>query len=99
MINFNDWDEEEVRRKTIIVLSFKNKVELYFKYIFKCKLTSEYATNNGLTFLMNVYGDRINNYNCRSLWVDDNFRIFRVKEMMSVDFIISHNNDLYQKKA
>lgn len=38
------------------------------------------AEELNLTFSHNVYGDAINQLNCRSIWKDENGREYRVKE-------------------
>ena len=44
-------------------------------------ITTVQAKEMGLTHLMNIYGDQINQLNCRSIWVDVKFREYRVKEL------------------
>lgn len=54
--------------------------------IFFCRLlfkvfTVKEAEEMKLTFVQNVYGDAINRFNCRSLWVDDDGNIYRVDSL------------------
>jgi len=44
-------------------------------------ISEDTARKKGLTHLRNIYGDEINMINCRSLWVDDFYRQYRVREL------------------
>ncbi|QQO97085.1 hypothetical protein Nekkels1_8 [Cellulophaga phage Nekkels_1] len=41
----------------------------------------EEAKKRGFKFYRNVYGDEINYINCRSLWVDQKSRTWRVEQL------------------
>jgi hypothetical protein len=43
-----------------------------------CIISNEKAKELGLTHLRNVYGDEINHLNCRSIWIDNKRREYRV---------------------
>lgn len=59
-----------------------NRLKLLWIRIFKI-LSKEQAEQLGLTFYRNVYGDEINQIDCRSLWTDHKGRMYRVKELLS----------------
>jgi hypothetical protein len=44
-------------------------------------ITTEQAVKLHLKPWRNVYGDRINQENCRSVWVDEKHRGYRVEEL------------------
>lgn len=44
-------------------------------------ITTKKAKSLGLKFFENIYGDEINDLNCRSLWCDEKNRFYRVKEL------------------
>ena len=41
----------------------------------------EEARKRGFKFYRNIYGDEINHINCRSLWVDQKTRTWRVEQL------------------
>tara|TARA_R110000850_G_scaffold33818_1_gene91938 strand:+ start:21 stop:263 length:243 start_codon:yes stop_codon:yes gene_type:complete len=41
----------------------------------------EEAQKRGFRFVTNIYGDRINQLNCRSLWIDNKNRTWRVEQL------------------
>lgn len=41
----------------------------------------EEAKKRGFTFYRNVYGDEINGIDCRSLWIDQKGRTWRVEQL------------------
>ena len=41
----------------------------------------EEAKKRGFTFARNIYGDEINYINCRSIWVDQKARAWRVEQL------------------
>ena len=45
--------------------------------------TVERAQKMGLTWIVNIYGDRINELDCRSLWVDKYNNPYRCDELCS----------------
>ncbi|AGO47637.1 hypothetical protein Phi17218_104 [Cellulophaga phage phi17:2_18] len=44
-------------------------------------LTTEQAKEKGLKFTFNVYGDKINTLNCRSVWENNKGKRYRVQEL------------------
>lgn len=44
-------------------------------------ISKEKAVRKGLFFRCNIYGDLINKFNCRSFYVDDKKRVYRVNEL------------------
>jgi hypothetical protein len=44
-------------------------------------ISKEDAKKRGLSFVGNVYGDEINQLNCRSIWRDSKIRTYRVSEL------------------
>ena len=55
-----------------------------FTYRWFRKLDTRTAMLLGLRFRENVYGDRINHLNCRSIWTDENNNIYYCKELVIV---------------
>lgn len=53
------------------------KIKLWWIRIFVV-LTREEAKSLGLTPYINIYGDQINLRGCRSIWIDDRQRTYRV---------------------
>ena len=52
-------------------------------YIRKFKvITIEKANSLNLKHFKNVYGDEINHIRCRSLWVDNKNRLYRVSNLV-----------------
>ena len=47
-------------------------------------ISNQRAKELGLRHLRNVYGDEINHINCRSIWVDDKSRQYRVSHLEDV---------------
>lgn len=46
-------------------------------------ISKQEALKLGLKFDQNIYGDMINNWNCRSIWRDKERNIYRVSELIS----------------
>jgi len=44
-------------------------------------IDAEEAQKRGFRFVTNIYGDRINQLNCRSLWIDHKNRTWRVEQL------------------
>lgn len=63
-----------------------NRLKLLYTRWFKI-LTIEEAQDLGLTHYINVYGDNINFYNCRSFWIDKNNKVYKISELYD-------NNDI-----
>ena len=47
-------------------------------------IPQEEAERLGLKHLRNVYGDEIDVLNCRSIWIDNKSREYRVQELFNV---------------
>lgn len=47
-------------------------------------ISNQRAKELGLRHWRNVYGDEINHLNCRSIWVDDKSRQYRVSHLEDV---------------
>jgi hypothetical protein len=56
------------------------KLKMIYIGLFKV-ISIEQAIEYQLTFYRNVSGDEINHINCRSIWVDKNYRSYRVKSL------------------
>lgn len=48
---------------------------------FRLIKTIDQAANMGLGFCRNVYGDEINDRDCRSIWIDEYGNLFRCAEL------------------
>jgi hypothetical protein len=48
-------------------------------------ITTEQAVEWKLIHRYNIYGDLINQINCRSVWADSNGRLYRVKELFNTN--------------
>ena len=72
---------EQTRQSAIqIVIS-----RLYMWWIRNFKVISnQKAKELGLRHWRGVYGDEINHQNCRSLWFDNNQRIYRVSHLEDI---------------
>ena len=55
-------------------------------------ITTKTAIEWGLKPKINIYGDKINHLNCRSIWTDAKYRAYRVKELIDFD-----NNNYWKK--
>lgn len=44
-------------------------------------ISNEKAKELGLNHWRNIYGDEINKLNCRSLWLDNKHRVYRVSHL------------------
>jgi hypothetical protein len=53
---------------------------MWFARMFKV-ISRTQATKWKLTYYRTVYGDEINKLNCRSLWMDNKNRFYRVKDL------------------
>ena len=60
-----------------------SRFSLWWIRIFKV-ISNQRAKELGLRHLRNVYGDEINHINCRSIWVDDKSRQYRVSHLEDV---------------
>lgn len=58
----------------------KYKIKLWYYRNFGI-LSEKDAIAIGLTPVRNIYGDEINRLNCRSIWMDSHYRIYRVKSL------------------
>ena len=58
------------------------EIKMWLIRNFKVISISE-AKKYKLKFLTNIYGDSISKLNCRSIWVDDLGRNYKVKELMN----------------
>lgn len=54
---------------------------MWFARNFKV-ISIQQAVKWGLSFSHNIHGDLINYLNCRSVWVDDKKRNYRVKQLL-----------------
>lgn len=57
------------------------KIKKQFIQQFSIAISQEQANKWGLEFDINIYGDQINYWNCRSLWRDKKRNIYRVREL------------------
>jgi len=55
----------------------------YWARTFKV-ITISQAIDFDLSFKENIFGDLINKLNCRSVWVDDKGREYRVREVVKI---------------
>jgi hypothetical protein len=75
---------------------FKFIDSLYMLYICLFKvITKEQAINLGLSFRRNVYGDEINQRNCRSIWEDIKGSGYRVSEFIEQKNIYDTDGKIY----
>lgn len=56
------------------------RLKMIYIRLFKV-ISLEQAVKYNLNFYRNVYGDEINHINCRSIWIDKNYRPYRVKSL------------------
>ena len=54
------------------------KLKLWYYRNF-CIISNDKAKELGLCHVANVYGDWINILNCRSIWVDSDYKTYKVK--------------------
>jgi len=57
-------------------------------------ISNEKAKQMGLMFYRNVYGDEINQLNCRSVWVDDKNRQYRVENLHEIKPLEGNHEDI-----
>lgn len=75
---FNEAPNPPLRKADVI-----SRFSLWWIRIFKV-ISNQRAKELGLRHLRNVYGDEINHINCRSIWVDDKSRQYRVSHLEDV---------------
>jgi len=56
-------------------------IKLWWIRNFQKILSKNEAEKLGLKYFRGVYGDEINFINCRSLWIDNKKRFYKVKEL------------------
>lgn len=61
----------------------KNKFQLWFIRAFSVITTKE-ALELDLTHSWNIHGDQINQVNYRSVWEDENGKLYRVNEYICI---------------
>lgn len=62
------------------------ELKLLYYRLFKV-ITYQKAIELDLEFYRNVFGDEINHINCRSLWVDNKGRFYRVYELYQEQYM------------
>ena len=60
------------------------QIKMWYRRNFKV-ITTKQAIEWKLCPIVNLYGDHINTFNCRSFWGDNKKRRFRVKELFKQD--------------
>lgn len=73
-------DQDGNSSKPLLVIVFDN-IRLWFKKEFGI-LTIEECKKLDLTHCHNIYGDRINHLNCRSIWRNEKGKSFRCHSLM-----------------
>ena len=63
-----------------MAMKFNTKIKLWWLRTFVV-ITTEDAIALNLKHRENVYGDRINVLNCRSIWEDEKGKSYRVKQL------------------
>ena len=58
----------------------KRKLKMWFARWFLV-ITKDQAIEWGLVHSYNIYGDEINAFNCRSIWLDSKRRVYRIEEL------------------
>ena len=61
------------------------KVKVWFKRNFG-RFTLKECEDLGLRWFKNIHGDAINQFNCRSIWLDDKNRIYRCDELCDIEY-------------
>ncbi len=56
------------------------RIKSYWSAIFIVIETTDQAKEMGLKYVMNIYGDAINHYDCRSFWSNEFGHIYRCKQ-------------------
>jgi hypothetical protein len=49
--------------------------------------TAKKAEDMGLTWVVNIYGDRINHLDCRSIWVDEYDNAYRCDQLYTEELV------------
>ena len=61
-----------------------SNLKIWYKRNFS-KFTLRECELLGLRWFKNVYGDCINQFNCRSIWLDDKYRTYRCDELCDIE--------------